>query len=85
MEAPSSPTPPTASNSNPESKAQEQARLRRERRNAKIVAGGSARLDKITSLNGGLAPIESGEYPMSDLAHASLSLFGLADPAKTKS
>ncbi|KAI9763312.1 MAG: hypothetical protein M1835_007867 [Candelina submexicana] len=35
-----------------ESPTQKQARLRRERRDAKIKAGGSARLDKITSLSG---------------------------------
>lgn len=35
-----------------ESAAQKQIRLRRERREAKIKAGGSARLDKITSLTG---------------------------------
>ncbi|QGA17647.1 hypothetical protein EYB26_005322 [Talaromyces marneffei] len=35
-----------------ESPAQKAARLRRERREAKIKAGGSARLDKITSLSG---------------------------------
>lgn len=35
-----------------ESPAQRAARQRRERREAKIKAGGSARLDKITSLSG---------------------------------
>lgn len=35
-----------------ESPAQQAARLRRERREAKIKSGGSARLDKITSLSG---------------------------------
>lgn len=35
-----------------ESPAQRAARLRRERREAKIKEGGSARLDKITSLSG---------------------------------
>lgn len=35
-----------------ESPAQKQARLRRERREAKIKAGGSTRLDKITQLSG---------------------------------
>lgn len=35
-----------------ETPAQKQIRLRRERREAKIKAGGSARLDKITSLTG---------------------------------
>lgn len=35
-----------------ESPAQKQARLRRKRREAKIKAGGSTRLDKITQLSG---------------------------------
>jgi hypothetical protein len=35
-------------------KATEQARLRKERREAKIKAGGSARLNKITGLGGGV-------------------------------
>ena len=35
-----------------ESPAQKAARIRRERREAKIKEGGSARLDKITSLSG---------------------------------
>ena len=35
-----------------ESPTQKQARLRRERREAKIKAGGSSRLDKITQLSG---------------------------------
>ncbi|KAL9613936.1 MAG: hypothetical protein Q9167_001550 [Letrouitia subvulpina] len=41
-----------STSSNEESPAQKQARLRRERREAKIKAGGSARLDKITQLSG---------------------------------
>ena len=35
---------------------QRQARLRREKRNAKILAEGSDRLNRITQLNGGVAP-----------------------------
>ena len=35
-----------------ETPSQKQARLRRERREAKIKAGGSARLEKITNLSG---------------------------------
>lgn len=35
-------------------RATEQARLRKERREAKIKAGGSARLNKITGLGGGI-------------------------------
>jgi hypothetical protein len=38
------------------SPANEQARLRRERREAKIKAGGASRLQAITSLNGGQTP-----------------------------
>ena len=37
---------------NSESPTQKQARFRRERREAKIKAGGSSRLDKITQLSG---------------------------------
>lgn len=43
-----------------ESDAQRQARLRRERRNAKIQAGGSERLNKITSMSGRPAAAEAG-------------------------
>lgn len=35
-------------------RAAEQARLRKERREAKIRAGGSARLNRITGLGGGM-------------------------------
>ena len=41
-------------------RAAEQARLRKERREAKIKAGGSARLNKITGLGGGF---QRGENP----------------------
>lgn len=44
-----------------ESDAQRQARLRRERRNAKLQAGGSERLNKITSLSGRPAAAEAGQ------------------------
>lgn len=40
-------------------RAAEQARIRKERREAKIKAGGSARLSKITGLGGGLQRGES--------------------------
>lgn len=40
--------------STPPSSAAEQARIRKERREAKIRAGGSARLNKITGLGGGV-------------------------------
>lgn len=46
------PLPCSSTVSAGETENQKQARLRRERRNAKIQAGGSARLDKITALNG---------------------------------
>lgn len=42
-----------------ESPAQRAARLRRERREAKIKAGGASRLDRITGLSSGRVP--SGE------------------------
>jgi hypothetical protein len=49
-------TPPAASSepTTPSSNAADQARIRKERREAKIRAGGSARLNKITGLGGGL-------------------------------
>ncbi|RDW82245.1 hypothetical protein BP6252_03357 [Coleophoma cylindrospora] len=49
-------TPPVMSSepSTPPSSASEQARIRKERREAKIKAGGSARLDRITGLGGGV-------------------------------
>lgn len=50
MDGTSQPDP--ASGSTTPISAQEQARLRRERRNAKIMAGGSARMNKITSMSG---------------------------------
>ena len=45
----------------PESKTQREARLRRERRNAKIQAGGSERLNKISSMSGRPAAAEAGQ------------------------
>lgn len=47
-DSPSPASPPAG-----ESSAQEKARLRRERRAAKIQAGGASRLQAITSLQGG--------------------------------
>ncbi|KAI9793016.1 MAG: hypothetical protein M1833_000837 [Piccolia ochrophora] len=59
-------TPPLASDaSTPPSSAAEQARLRRERREAKIKAGGSARLGKITSLSGRPAEAQPPTQPPS--------------------
>ena len=46
MSSSSSPVPPD------ESPIQRQARLRRERREAKIKTGGSSRLEKITNVSG---------------------------------
>lgn len=46
-----------------ESPAQKQARLRRERRNAKLQAGGSDRLNKITSLSGRPAEADAFATP----------------------
>ena len=43
---------PKALGGDVETPTQKQARLRRERREAKIKAGGSARLEKITNLSG---------------------------------
>lgn len=63
----------TASMSTEESPAQQAARLRRERREAKIRATGSARLDKITSLSG--RPPASGTVSYLE----SLMLLTLAD------
>lgn len=48
-------SPATATGSAaPLSNAENQARIRKERREAKIRAGGSARLNKITGLGGGI-------------------------------
>ena len=46
------PEAPQAQGSESETPTQKQARLRRERREAKIKAGGSARLEQITNLSG---------------------------------
>ena len=46
------PEPQIPSYDSSESPTQKQARLRRERREAKIKSGGSSRLDKITQLSG---------------------------------
>lgn len=48
------PPPPSSGTSTPPSSAADQARIRKERREAKIRAGGSARLNKITGLGGGI-------------------------------
>lgn len=51
-----------------ETPAQKQIRLRRERREAKIKAGGSARLDKITSLTGRPPPAAAAAAALADTA-----------------
>ncbi|KAF2808935.1 uncharacterized protein BDZ99DRAFT_533159 [Mytilinidion resinicola] len=51
-----SPTPTPGASAAKLTPSQEQARLRRERRDAKIKAGGASRLQAISSLNGGRAP-----------------------------
>lgn len=48
-------------------RAAEQARIRKERREAKIKAGGSARLNKITGLGGGL---QRGDFFFSPLLNS---------------
>lgn len=60
------PLPNDLASSLPESENQKAARLRRERRNAKIQAGGASRLAQITSLSGRSAAAEAGK--MSELA-----------------
>ena len=45
--------PPSTASPTVESSAQEKARLRRERRAAKIQAGGASRLQAISSVQGG--------------------------------
>lgn len=54
-----------------ESPVQKQARLRRERREAKIKAGGSSRLDKISQLSG--RPAEAGMHVLYILTKPRLS------------
>ncbi|KAH6682960.1 hypothetical protein B0J14DRAFT_135136 [Halenospora varia] len=64
-------TPPAPSSepSTPPSSAAEQARIRKERREAKIRAGGSARLNKITGLGGGVQR-DPPPQPTAAAAHA---------------
>lgn len=52
-----------------ESPAQQAARLRRERREAKIKEGGTARLDKITSMSG-RTPANGMNYIMTGVVFA---------------
>jgi GET complex subunit GET2 len=57
-----------------ESPAQRQARIRREKREAKIKAGGSERLDKITKLSGRTPEMSKSTIvirrPMSDQTYS---------------
>lgn len=52
-------------------RAAEQARIRKERREAKIKAGGSARLNKITGLGGGIQRGTSHRFHVPVLGRAS--------------
>ncbi|KAG4443955.1 hypothetical protein IFR05_000595 [Cadophora sp. M221] len=72
-------TPPVPSSepSTPPSSAADQARIRKERREAKIRAGGSARLNKITGLGGGIQrdppPQPTASNPTDDPAEVDIS------------
>ncbi len=63
-----------------ESPAQKQARIRRERRAAKINAGGSARLDKITNLSGRPPPEPIAPTPPPGAARSSSTASNTKDP-----
>lgn len=69
METTTSNPPPPSPDSSP---ATQQARLRRDRREAKIKAGGSARLDKITQLSG--RPADPRNPPPSLSLHLTIPL-----------
>ena len=56
----------TTDSSDVESPTQRQARIRREKREKKILSGASSRLDKITSLSG--RPVEQGELNAESVA-----------------
>ncbi|KAH7040459.1 uncharacterized protein B0I36DRAFT_10674 [Microdochium trichocladiopsis] len=69
-------------------RAAEQARLRKERREAKIKAGGSARLNKITGLGGGIprdAPVQSAPSPAPSTATTTQTSTPQATPAAASS
>jgi GET complex subunit GET2 len=61
---------PASESSTPLSSAAEQARLRKERREAKIKAGGSARLNKITGLGGGVQRGTQSSFALQLLSEA---------------
>ncbi|KAJ5972315.1 uncharacterized protein N7479_002233 [Penicillium vulpinum] len=63
-----------------ESPAQRSARIRRERREAKIKEGGSARLDKITSLSGRTPQTEREEASPSPQPQRAISGFPSLEP-----
>lgn len=65
-----------------ETPGQQQARLRRERRNAKIQAGGSERLNKITSLSGRPAGDETISRPTSS-SNSSSQIPNTISPTKS--
>ena len=67
-----------------ESNAQRDARLRRERRNAKILAGGSERLNKITTLSGRPAAAEAGKRADQVLKYFSKRLTTAAELRKDR-
>lgn len=74
---------PTVTSSEPRtppSSAAEQARLRKERREAKIRAGGSARLDKITGLGGGISRDPPPQPPATSTTAAATATTHAADP-----
>jgi GET complex subunit GET2 len=67
-----------------ESPAQRQARIRREKREAKIKAGGSERLDKITKLSGRTPEMSKSttaiKQPVSDQIYSAKQQFSIAFP-----
>ena len=76
----STPETQTARNESEESSAQKQARLRRERRAAKINAGGSSRLEKITNLSGRPAPEPNNPSSLSETARSPSASSNAEDP-----
>lgn len=63
-----------------ETTAQKQARLRRERRAAKLNAGGSARLERITNLSGRPPPEPITSSPLPDAARSPSMSSNVTDP-----
>ncbi len=77
MSTPETQSPNTDSEETP---AQKQARLRRERRAAKINAGGSARLEKITNLSGRPPPEPIAPSPPPGAARSPSTTSNANDP-----